>query len=93
MRDTIWRYTLPLGGAPHITMPAGAEVLSVAAGRDGAHLVEVWARADPIAAADEEREFRIVGTGHPIPTGTGRFLGSVQFAAGALVFHVFEAAR
>jgi hypothetical protein len=90
MAATIWRYRLPLAEAPHISMPAGAEVLSVAVGRGGGQFIEVWARVDP-SATTEPRAFRVVGTGHPMPDDTGRFLGSLQFDQGRFVFHVFEA--
>jgi len=41
------------------------------------------------------RHFRVAGTGHPLDVGLplGRFLGTVQFAGGKLVFHVYEEKR
>lgn len=48
----------------------------------------LWAMVDP----DKQRQrvnVTIVGTGHPIETAPGNYVGTVHTMAGALVCHVF----
>lgn len=99
MTNTIYRYRLNIIDEQTISMPTGAEILTVAR-REGAHRallgvgshepVEMWALVDPDAPM-QERRIRIAGTGHPLADVDNlAFLGSVQIAQGQLVFHVFE---
>lgn len=88
--ETIWRYLLPLTDEPVVRMPARSRVLSVGPPRSGDSHLDLWALVDP-TAADEGREFRIVGTGNPMPTDCGRFVGTTYSHGGALIWHVFEA--
>ena len=67
-------------------MPSGAEVLSV--GMQHGHLC-VWFMVDT-ERPTEAVVFRICGTGNPITSGPGKFIGTVQQAGGALVWHVFK---
>jgi hypothetical protein len=90
----IWRFALPLIDAPTLHLPAGARVLSVGPARgpemysnDG---LDVWALVDPTATR-EPRSFRVVGTGNPMPTDAGKFVGTVPSHGGSLIWHVFEA--
>lgn len=89
----IFRYRLAITGAPGLHMPAGAEVLSVGPPRDGSDRLDMWAVIDVrVGGFEEYREFRVVGTGHPMPDDCGRFIGTVATHGGALIWHVFEAA-
>lgn len=86
---TIWKFPFAVGDDISIKMPACAEVLSVGVQDNTAC---VWARVDP-AWPERVYHFRMYGTGHPLnPHDVGRFVGTIQMAGGALVFHVFEAA-
>lgn len=89
---TIFRYRLPITDTPAIEMPVMAEVLSVGPPRDGSDLLDLWAMVDTNRPTKILYEFRIVGTGHPMPEDVGRFVGSVTTHSGAFVWHVFEVA-
>lgn len=99
MTRKVFRYRVELVDEQTITMPQGAQILSVAR-REGGRVVlgvgshgpvEMWALVDP-DARPEQRRFRVAGTGHPLPSDANLvFLGTVQVAQGQLVFHIFEA--
>lgn len=93
--ERIYRYLLDIIDEPTIRMPRAARVLSVAAERrhpwDGEHHFELWALVDPTVLEHEERAFRVVSTGNPMPGDCGRFLGTVPTHGGMFVWHVFEA--
>lgn len=91
---SVWKYATPLRELDDvlvIDMPAGAVVLSVANQRE--HLA-VYAEVCPGQRTTTPHRFRIAGTGHPIDMEPGqRFIGTVLFADGDLVFHVYELPR
>ncbi len=92
---TIYRYRLPIIDCPTLLLPEGARVLSVGPPRDDRDELDLWALVD--AANDTtmgrlRRDFRIVGTGNPVPPDVGPFIGTVPTHGGALVWHVFEMA-
>jgi hypothetical protein len=83
----VYKYPLELCARQTIHMPKGARILSVQVQRER---ICMWALIDPYAA-NEEREFYVVGTGQllsemPPPL---EFLATVQMDRGALVWHVF----
>jgi hypothetical protein len=82
---TIWKFPV-MPGAFTIGLPRGAEVLAAQA-QDGEAMA--WAVVDP-AAPVEQRRFIAAGTGHPLPDGPLKHLGTFQLDGGALVFHLFE---
>lgn len=89
-RSAIWKFPLAAVDYQLITMPAGAEIVCVQVQRGTACL---WAKVNPDAPTDE-RGFWMHGTGHDISHDRlGRYVGTFQIAAGALVFHVFEEAK
>lgn len=82
----IWKYQIEITDTQTIDMPKGAQVLAVQV----QHGVPcVWALVDPEATA-QPLDIHVLGTGHPVPDGIGRHLGTFQVSDGALVFHVFE---
>ncbi len=87
MSRTIYKYTLPLQDVVTLSMPAGAEVLSV--GLQGGNIT-LWAMVHP-TSPQMDRVFYLYGTGNPISGGEGRFIGTVQM--NYFIWHVFEAAR
>jgi hypothetical protein len=92
MNRRIYRYRLDITDAPKVELPHRAQILSVGPSRDGSDQLDLWALVDP----DNElrvMEFRIVGTGNPMPDDYGTFIGTVAIHGGALVWHVFTAAR
>lgn len=83
---TIWKFEFAVSDEVQVSMPRGAEILSV--GRQKPNHVCVWALVDT-EANREQRRFFLRGTGHPA-TGVcaAAFLGTVF--DGALVWHVFN---
>ncbi len=83
---TIWKYQLEVTDQQSVSMPRNAEILHVAAQHGVACL---WAEVTP-DTPEEDRSILIVGTGHPIPIGDRRYIGTFQLSGGALVFHAYE---
>lgn len=87
---TIYRYKLGLDDFSSINLPVGAEVLSISNERVNTHIeIEMWAAVDtnrPLVT----RQFAVVGTGHAMPEGSAKFIGTVMVDNGEYVFHVFE---
>jgi hypothetical protein len=84
---TIHKYPISTADVQQIPMPSGARILTVQVQNAWPFL---WALVDPEQPL-ENREIRIVGTGHPAD-GLTDYIGTVQISGGQLVFHVFEAA-
>lgn len=83
--QTIWKYPLELG-ANNLSMPRASSVLSVH--RQGESLC-MWAIVDENRIS-VTRKFVVVGTGHPLPDGLTKFIGTVVIDP--FVWHVFEQA-
>jgi hypothetical protein len=89
IEQTIWKYPLRITDEVRISIPTGAQILSVQMQGDTACL---WALVVP-GQKEVERYFRIFGTGHPIPDispYTFEFISTIQVHGGRLIFHVFE---
>jgi hypothetical protein len=84
----IWKWTLAVTDAQVLSMPVGAEVLTVQTQGDE---LQLWALCDTVAAR-EDRVFEIHGTGNPVSGRPGKYIATFQMHDGALVFHVFERA-
>ena len=82
---TIWKYLLDSDNVV-LSMPSGADILSVQTQNDG---ICLWARVSPDAPATTRR-FRIAPTGRWIDFEMISFLGTVQQFNGSLVWHIFE---
>lgn len=88
--DTIHKYSLQMLDRQEIALPKGTTVLSVGTPQaNETSAIMLWARVDTMQPK-EKRVFAIIGTGHRMPTGQLRFIGTVFMARGTLVFHVFE---
>ena len=82
----IYKYALPIDDYLTIPLPQGAEILKV----DMQNNVPwMWALVDP-EKPPEMRNFRLVGTGHPIKEENLKFIDTFQMHEGSLVFHLFE---
>lgn len=84
---TIWKFRLGAMGYERISMPAGAQLLTVQ--MQGSE-PQLWAVVDTSTPAVEQRTIAIFGTGHPLPVGLGQYLGTIQLHGGSLIFHAFE---
>lgn len=85
---TVFKYEIPMTIKSVIPLPAGAEILHVAAQGD---VPMLWARVDTEAPI-EPRRFLFLGTGFPFPDDAGGYehIGSMLVRDGALVWHLFE---
>lgn len=84
MRTTIWKYPLATqSGLQMVSMPRDSVVRRFAV-QDGSPCV--WAEVDP-TAAQVIQEFVIVGTGHQLPGGLFRYVGSCD--DGPFVWHLY----
>lgn len=84
--QAIWKFSLQATDAQTISMPKGAQVLTVQSQRG---IPALWAIVDP-DAEEGDRTFLTYGTGQPITVSPGEYAGTYQLQGGALVFHVFE---
>jgi len=81
---TIFKYALPMDG--WVEMHRGAYPLTVQMQGDAPYIWAFVESEHPL----EKRQFLIFGTGHPMPTDPGTYLGTIQMMHGQLVFHVFK---
>lgn len=85
----IWKFPLRVDDSVEITMPEGAEILTIMVQNNQPC---IWARVNT-TADPEVRTFHVVGTGHEISDRYElRYVGSFQLVGGAFVGHVFEEA-
>jgi hypothetical protein len=83
----IYKYPLEITNFQIVSMPRRAKILSV---QEQHSRLNIWALVDPKEEL-EPRVIEIYGTGHEVnQSGTLQFLGTVQEALGALVWHIFE---
>ena len=86
MSTVVWKYEIPVADRPQISMPEGATILMVAEQND---VPCIWVRVDPSRPV-MPRRFQFAGTGHPLPDGVGRHVGSIMLSGASFVFHLFE---
>ncbi len=84
MSSVIWKFPLELTDTQVIQLPDGATILSAENQRGQLCL---WAQLNPQMTPISKR-IAIIGTGHPMPSGLQRFIGTVLMTP--YVWHVFE---
>jgi len=67
-------------------VPEGAEILTI---QTQYNLPCIWALVNP-DAKKVPVQIEIFGTGHPIPEGNRKYIGTYQLHNGSLVFHAFQ---
>jgi len=82
----IWKWTLTIDDKQILTIPKGAQFLTVQT-QNGSP--QIWALCDE-TAPKVMRSIAIYGTGHPIPKNPGQYIATFQLVNLGLVFHVFE---
>lgn len=82
---TIWKIELSILDEQTISLPKGSEILTIQNQRERPCL---WAKVDP-TAKEESRVIKTREAGH-YADNLGRFISTVQFKNGSLVFHFFE---
>lgn len=93
MPKTIWKFELKVDDDQVVKMPKNAGILSVQTQANRHSPLKaslcVWALVDPSAELCDVH-FKVKGTGHPCDDLNGfKYIGTVQFHDGQLVFHVF----
>jgi 6-phosphogluconolactonase/glucosamine-6-phosphate isomerase/deaminase len=85
---TIYKYPLKIQDKQTISMPIGAQILSVQVQDE---VVCLWALVEP-RLPKREIEFQMLGTGHDAGHINSNFkhISTVQVDGGNLVFHVFQ---
>ena len=87
----IWKWQLNVEDRQQISMPKGAQILTVQIQHD---VLCLWALVDDTAGPfqQESRWVAIIGTGNPIPTSLKlkQYIGTFQLYGGDLVFHVLN---
>jgi hypothetical protein len=84
---TVWKFPIRIAADQIVLMPFGAKILHV--GLDPSSQPCLWANVTS-SNVPVERSVHISGTGHPIPDGDNRHVGS--FVDGSFVWHVWEPA-
>ncbi len=82
----VWKYTLQTKDSQEISMPAGAQILTV---QIQYGQLALWALVMP-EAEPVSRTILMRGTGHEIELPGLKYISTVQDLAGALVWHFFE---
>ena len=83
----IWKWKLERTDVQTLDLPKGAEILTVQVQDD---IPQLWALIDDSVTETEQRHIGMYGTDHPIYYDPGRYISTVQFYSGKLVFHIFE---
>jgi hypothetical protein len=83
---TVHKFELQFKQDQHILLPVGAEILSVGNQLDRLFM---WVKLDTSVWEDFPRIVHVVGTGIPMTHHDVTFIGSVFFAGGTEVYHVF----
>ena len=88
MEKRIWKYQLEVVDVQNISMPKGAEILTIQVQYGEPCL---WALVDPKEEV-EKRTIEIFGTGNPILVDMEmrKYITTFNLLDGGLVFHVFE---
>jgi len=84
----IYKYPIPLGYFS-LGLPKGAKILTV---HEQHGEPQIWALVNPDEPFTETRNFRVVGTGHPIGENEEvlRYIGTFQLDGGNFIGHLFE---
>lgn len=93
----VGKYPLQITEEQTVMMPFGAEILSVQFQKDHNQRdnLQLWALIDETSTHMQHRKIRLMGTGpaHAVESRPGKFLGTVQEAGGALIWHIFDATQ
>lgn len=87
---TIWKFETPFNDEFTLSMPKGAQILSVQ--QDQKTMIPcIWALVSP-ENEPEKRHFEVHGTGNPINSIVAnlKFIGTYQYQNGSFVGHLFE---
>ncbi len=88
----VFKYEIPMKDSFELALPRDAKIISFQVQYDKP---VIWALVDIEETRKTEREFRLVGTGHPLEKSAVDVfhIGTVQMHMGNLVLHLFEVIR
>ena len=86
MNNVVWKYPINIDGLTELTLPGGAQVLTVNLQNEKPFL---WAMVDPDKHLTTRR-FRLVATGESFEANDPFYVGTLFVEGGRYVFHVFE---
>ena len=90
MKNSVWKFELPIADNIKIQLPEGAKQLHVAAMSNQS--LNLWALVD-VDAPFVDRKFSLRGTGHPADgLENVPFIGTVIMMGGAFVCHLWDGA-
>ena len=84
---TIWKFELTPNRIQSVSLPFGAQILTVQTKSDNAPLL--WALVDP-DMPNQERYLGVYTTNTAVPDDPGRYIGTFLIYEGSLEFHLFE---
>lgn len=87
---TIWKFELIPNKVQSLSLPFGAQLLTVQTKGDNAPLL--WVLVDP-DMPPQERHIGIYTTNTAVPDDPGRYIGTFFIYDGSLEFHLFEMAE
>lgn len=82
----IYKYPIACTDSQNVFMPTGCKILTV---QNQKGIICIWALVDTNAPS-ECVKIRILATGQPIDNDCLEYLGTVQFAFGDVVYHIFK---
>ena len=86
----VFKYALKVADEQKLTLPANAEILSVANQNEN---IVLYALVDTSVRGLQNHTIYIHGTGHVVSGGNIAFIGTVVLHGGRLMFHVFRDAN
>lgn len=93
MNRVVFKYQFPLTDETFVNVPVGAEIIHIDQQGTEMRSLTAWAIVDPTVEEMEARPLYVRGTGYEFSGQEGRHLATVLVMEGALVWHVFEAAK
>ncbi len=90
--NKVFKYEVPIEDHFTLSLPRHAKILAFQAQYN---IPMIWALVDPEEKVETDREFRLVGTGHPIEERDCdlEHIGTAQMHMGNLVLQLFEIHR
>lgn len=85
MKQSIWKFDLQVESEQIIRLPKDADILSVQIQNGAPRIWAIVNTVNPVV----DRHVYMFGTGHPFDKPDANYVGTIQEAQGALIWHVF----
>ena len=89
---TIYKYPFPIQDDVKIILPIDAVVLSIQQQSPHDQFLQLWALTNPTTPETKVYQFKVFGTGHPIPDNimqTHKYVTTIITHNGRAVWHIF----